>query len=207
MTYPTLLVTSFELSKEQRQGNDPDVLIVQPEEGKQSISIEQVHQLLEAIVFTPVKADHKTIVITPAHLLTLPAQQALLKTLEEPPTRTQFVLESSRPNLLLPTIISRCVVDQANPTPNASLDSALLTQIQQATISECIDLAQKIGKDRENALIKTAELLSTLRQLALTTPTPELIKAEKAVVIATEQLAKNVNVRLVLENLFFQLRH
>lgn len=86
----------------------PDLITVRPED-KPSILIEQVRGLVQALslrVYNP--GGTRLVVIEDAHLLTIEAQNALLKLIEEPPAGTVFILVTDRVEALLPTVRSRC---------------------------------------------------------------------------------------------------
>jgi DNA polymerase-3 subunit gamma/tau len=70
--------------------------------------IEEIKDLREKIKFTPVKSKYKVYVIDEVHQLTLPAFNALLKTLEEPPAHVIFVLATTEVHKIPLTILSRC---------------------------------------------------------------------------------------------------
>ena len=72
------------------------------------IKIDQVRGVTRRVQYAPVEGRWKCILIRDAHLLMEAAANALLKTLEEPPPQTLFVLVTAAPHLLLPTIVSRC---------------------------------------------------------------------------------------------------
>ncbi|HXE81530.1 MAG TPA: DNA polymerase III subunit [Vicinamibacterales bacterium] len=86
----------------------PDLLVVEPDEETGNTRIEEVRPLLERIAYRPFEAHWRVVVIDRAEALVSAAQNALLKTLEEPPSSTVFVLVASRPDALLPTVRSRC---------------------------------------------------------------------------------------------------
>jgi DNA polymerase III subunit delta' len=86
----------------------PDLHVVQPEEGKATLAIDQIRELAATLALQPHTAPVKLAVITPADAMTLQAANALLKTLEEPPGAAVLVLVTSRPSRLPPTIRSRC---------------------------------------------------------------------------------------------------
>ncbi len=70
--------------------------------------IDQIRELIENLKFAPAKGKAKVYIIDEAHMLTKEASNALLKTLEEPPSHVYFILATTEPNKLLPTILSRC---------------------------------------------------------------------------------------------------
>ena len=70
--------------------------------------IDEIRELRERIRLAPMKADYKVYIIDEVHMLTTEAANALLKTLEEPPEKTLFVLCTTEPEKLPETIVSRC---------------------------------------------------------------------------------------------------
>lgn len=87
-------------------GNHPDVVIMGPEGN--SIRIEQIRLIQRQLSYKPYESQRTTIIIDGCELLTLPARNALLKTLEEPPSNTLLVLLTSKKDALPLTIVSRC---------------------------------------------------------------------------------------------------
>ncbi|HUC20881.1 MAG TPA: AAA family ATPase [Candidatus Polarisedimenticolaceae bacterium] len=89
-------------------GNHPDVMAVDLDE-KGKIGIERVHQLLHDLQYERYEpTGQRVVIMKQAHRLTLPAQNSLLKCLEEPPDQTTIILTCQNLQSLLPTIISRC---------------------------------------------------------------------------------------------------
>ncbi|HCA66975.1 MAG TPA: DNA polymerase III subunit gamma/tau, partial [Candidatus Jacksonbacteria bacterium] len=70
--------------------------------------IDEIRSLKDTVRFSPTRSRYKIIIIDEAHMLTTPAFNALLKTLEEPPLHVVFVLATTEPQKLPETIISRC---------------------------------------------------------------------------------------------------
>jgi DNA polymerase-3 subunit delta' len=85
----------------------PDVLVVEPGDSG-SIKIEQVRGVVDQAGYRPFEGRRRVVVIDEADALVPAAQHALLKTLEEPPSASLFVLVSSMPDALLATVRSRC---------------------------------------------------------------------------------------------------
>lgn len=93
----------------------PDFLTVSPEAEKQTISIEQVRELQKALAFGPYEGKRRVVIIDPAERLGLEAANALLLTLEDPPSHTLIILITSAMYTLLETIRSRCQVIRFSP--------------------------------------------------------------------------------------------
>ena len=90
-------------------GIHPDVVTLVREGAAQIVPIESVRtQVIGRIGLPPHEADLRVFIVEEATALAPPAANALLKTLEEPPARTLFVLCTTAPEQLLPTIRSRC---------------------------------------------------------------------------------------------------
>jgi DNA polymerase-3 subunit gamma/tau len=70
--------------------------------------IDQIREIIDALKYAPAKGKAKVYIIDEAHMLTKEASNALLKSLEEPPSHVYFILATTEPNRLPPTIISRC---------------------------------------------------------------------------------------------------
>lgn len=91
-----------------KEGLHPDLLIIEKIENKTVISKEQVSKEIEPwLGLKPYRARHRIVIIRDAHLMSLEAANALLKTLEEPPEYAIIILVSDE-SKLLETIISRC---------------------------------------------------------------------------------------------------
>ena len=85
----------------------PDIVFVAPEDGG-SIKIDLIREAVNAAGYRPFEGRRRVIIIDQAEQIGVNAQDALLKTLEEPPAASVFVLVTSVPDLLLPTVRSRC---------------------------------------------------------------------------------------------------
>ena len=92
-----------------QDANHPDVRIIEPLAGKKEISIQQVRELQKELSFRSFSGKKKIAILDPATLMNLSAQNALLKTLEEPPEESLLILIVSNTGELLPTLRSRCL--------------------------------------------------------------------------------------------------
>ena len=89
------------------RGTHADVLLIEPGETG-SIKVDQVRDAIERSAYRPFEGRRRIVIIDEAEAMQAEAQNALLKTLEEPPAASMFVLVTSRPDMLLPTVRSRC---------------------------------------------------------------------------------------------------
>jgi|WetSurMetagenome_2_1015567.scaffolds.fasta_scaffold116551_2 DNA polymerase III subunit delta' len=91
----------------------------------EEIKIESIRQLQKEINLRPYEGRKKVFIIQQAHMMTQDASHAFLKTLEEPPANSVIILVSSKPALLLNTIISRCKVFKFAPLRRDTLEAIL----------------------------------------------------------------------------------
>lgn len=91
--------------KEITAGQSLDVLEI---DGASNRGIDDIRSLNETILYTPSSSRYKIYIIDEVHMLTKEAFNALLKTLEEPPSRVKFFFATTEPHKILPTILSRC---------------------------------------------------------------------------------------------------
>jgi DNA polymerase-3 subunit delta' len=89
------------------RGVHGDVLMVVPGESG-AIKIDQAREVIDRAMYRPFEGRRRVTIIDDADTMAWGAQNALLKTLEEPPSSSTFILVTSRPDALLPTVRSRC---------------------------------------------------------------------------------------------------
>ena len=83
----------------------PDVVEI---DAASNNGVDEIRSLIEKVKYSPLKGKHKIYIIDEVHMLSLGAFNALLKTLEEPPAHVVFILATTEPHKVIPTIISRC---------------------------------------------------------------------------------------------------
>jgi DNA polymerase III subunit gamma/tau len=87
------------------QGNALDVVEI---DAASNTGVDNIREIIERSRFAPVQSRYKVYAIDECHMLSTAAFNALLKTLEEPPAQVVFILATTDPQRVLPTIISRC---------------------------------------------------------------------------------------------------
>jgi DNA polymerase-3 subunit delta' len=107
-------------------GNHPDLHIVESERIGASLKIEQVRALDHTVSLTPVEGRHQVAILCRFEEATTSAANALLKTLEEPPSYAVLVILAREAELLLPTIVSRCQLVLLRPLPIRMVERALI---------------------------------------------------------------------------------
>lgn len=92
------------------KGNHPDLHIIQPEDGSASLKINQIRQMQHSMSSKPYEGDKKIFILRKAETMGEPAQNAMLKVLEEPDKGTVLLLIANSTSGILPTILSRCQI-------------------------------------------------------------------------------------------------
>lgn len=104
--------------KQVLSGNHPDLIYVTHEKPA-SIGVDDVRkQINETISIRPYSSEYKVYIVDEAEKMTVQAQNALLKTIEEPPAYAVILLLTTNPFVFLPTILSRCVQLKLKPLPD-----------------------------------------------------------------------------------------
>jgi DNA polymerase-3 subunit delta' len=106
------------------RGRHPDVVEFEPDGSV--IRVEQVAEMVDAAYLAPFEAPRKVLVVHEVERLHEAAANKLLKTLEEPPPRTHFVLITGAAEELLETVVSRCQMVECKPLSSADVSAALL---------------------------------------------------------------------------------
>ncbi len=138
---------------------NPDLFILENEPDKKSIGIKETKNAIGWLVDRPFSAPHKALLIPQAEKLTLDAQNSLLKTLEEPPTKTLIVLCTKREEDLIQTVISRSrkiALTKTNNSNTPDIDGVSFKEVLK------MDLATKLEKSTELAKLERSEIVDLL---------------------------------------------
>ena len=186
-----------------------DTLHLRPET---SIGISEVRQISVFLSRKPISHPVNTVIVFDAHLLTVPAQNAFLKTLEEPPANSVIYLVTSQPELLLPTIISRVeIVSDGHPEnidpEKLEKSSQLIEKLLKASgEGERLIIIQGQNFTRQSAL----EFLNHLEHLIhgqIKKGHQELNSSLLSLIFSTRMLLKsNVNLTLALGDFAIHLK-
>lgn len=196
-------------------------------ENGNAIKIEQIRDLKQTLSLKPLNGTKKATIIYAAQNLTSEAQNALLKTLEEPPEDTVIFLCTPNENLLLPTIMSRCEIvrlqnQNANLPPRGSprveagkIQNYTFQQILIFDMGEKFALAEKlttkIDKDEKLEDVRKRvekwimKIIAELHHTLSTNMAPQSAINLKIFLAAQKQIRQNLNLRLVLENCLMNL--
>ncbi len=178
---------------------------------QQTIAIETIRDLISEMAYAPHLGKPRAFVFLSADLLSMAAQHAFLKSLEEPPTNTLILLVTNAIDKLLPTIRSRCLSHISQPNlgilPTKDLPPILETLISDpndVSYHELIDLGNEY-KDRDKAIALIQQLLFQSHQQK--SDPLILVKIQQQFLTTLKQLQANANVRLALESCFFNLKN
>ena len=174
-----------------------------------SIGIADIRMFIKRLILAPLEGSYSAGIIATAELLTLEAQQALLKTLEEPPAHVYIFLGAANNMQLIPTIISRCitVLQNADEACLPEEDSAVRTLINgllSASPGKKIHLVGSVGKTKEEIERFIDSSVRVLRTDLITeNSTPEIrrqkIHLAHRLLNAKKHLPHNVNPLLIIE--------
>ncbi|RZM75966.1 DNA polymerase III subunit gamma/tau [Leptolyngbya iicbica] len=128
--------------------------------------VDNIRELIERAQFAPVQCRFKVYVIDECHMLSTAAFNALLKTLEEPPEHVIFVLATTDPQRVLPTIISRCQRFDFRRIPLEAMVSHLQAIAQQESIDITEEAVRLVAQIAQGGLRDAQSLLDQLSLLA-----------------------------------------
>ena len=127
--------------------------------------VDNIRELIERSRFAPVQARWKVYVVDECHMLSTAAFNALLKTLEEPPPQVVFVLATTDPQRVLPTILSRCQRFDFRRIPLDALNRHLSWIAQQEAIEITPEAIQVVAQRSQGGLRDAESLLDQLSLL------------------------------------------
>ena len=144
-------------------GNALDVIEI---DAASNTGVENIRELIERSRFAPAKARWKVYVIDECHMLSTAAFNALLKTLEEPPRQVVFILATTDPQRVIPTILSRCMRFDFRRIALHDLESHLMSIAKKEEISINEDAISLIAKHSQGGLRDAESLLDQVSLLS-----------------------------------------
>ncbi len=170
--------------KQAESGSHPDIKVLYHEKPT-TISIDEIRRQVCDDVYIKPYSDHKVYIIPDGEMMTIQAQNALLKTLEEPPHYTVIIILTSNIDAFLPTIISRCIVFPIKPVRDdlimkhlmqvrkiVDYKARLAASFAQGNLGKAILLSE--NEDFEKLKDGTVDLMSRLERLAVSEMTDRL---------------------------------
>jgi DNA polymerase III delta' subunit len=167
-------------------GNHPDLHRLAPEGAGQQIRIGQVQALSADLALLPLEGRFRIAIVEKAHRLNDDAQNALLKTLEEPPAAVVIVLAADDAAKLLPTVVSRCTRVRMGPVPADEL-AKILAERGVADVARGAALARLTGGRPGAALALAANSDAVIAQGRLARTLIELLASDRRRRLAAQQ--------------------
>ncbi len=182
------------------EGSHPDVIEI---DAASNNGVDEVRELIEKVKYAPINGKYKVYIIDEVHMMSTGAFNALLKTLEEPPSHVVFILATTEPQKILPTIISRCQRFDFHQLTNKDIVDRLKTVLDSENVEyseealkliasladggmrdalsiteQCLDYANKIDVESINeiyGMISNEQKISFVNQL-ITKNIPALLE-------------------------------
>ena len=127
-------------------GSHPDVIEI---DAASNNGVEQVRDLIDKVNYLPIEGKYKVYIIDEVHMMTTSAFNALLKTIEEPPAHVIFILATTEPHNILPTILSRCQRYDFTKVSDADIEERIVEILEKENIA--------YDKDAVRAIIALAD--------------------------------------------------
>lgn len=179
-------------------------------ETEKAVGIADIRGLSKQIFLKPMQGEQKMVVLEAFFGITVDAQNAFLKVLEEPPLSTTIIILTNS-NFFLPTVLSRCLLIEQDK--EISIDKTeekeileIISSLETLGVGERLKLAQDLAKDKQQALIFLGKLIIITRNQMVKNQQLSLGKNLEVLQKYYKELKQsNVNLRLSLENLFLEI--
>ncbi len=160
----------------------PDLFIIKPESDSGQIIVSAIRELQESLSYKPFEGRWKVAIIDDADALNVSAANAFLETLEEPPSESIIILITSRPDMLLWTIRSRCQRLNFSPLPLDNMKRLLRERLNidhERSMLLCELSGGRVGHALNEDLIKQRDRTFDMFLEMLGNPTKDLWKDKK----------------------------
>lgn len=154
--------------KQAAGNNHPDIILVQHEKPN-TIGVEDIRQKINGdIAIKPYSGSRKVYIVNECEKMTVQAQNALLKTLEEPPAYAVILLLTTSLDTLLPTILSRCVILNMRPVKDDLVKGYLMREVQVPEYKAEVCVAFARGNLGRAKALATSEEFDNIKHEAVT---------------------------------------
>lgn len=202
---------------------NPDLINLQPTKRTETIGINEIKELIEKLSLKPYQSSVNVAIIWQAEKLTIEAQNALLKTLEEPSSSSVIILVTTNYQQLLPTIISRCQVRfLTNQDIKENLEFEQVLKLINSSLPEKFTIAEE-NANRAADFLKTQTFIwrkllliklktekgnnPELNLIAQKLTLKEIAQFLKEIQSSVEMIEANINPRFALEILLLKAPH
>lgn len=154
--------------KQAQSGNQPDIIYISHEKPN-AISVEDIRgQINNDIVIKPYSSPRKVYIMNEGEKMTPQAQNALLKTLEEPPEYAVILILTTNVDALLPTVLSRCVVLNMKPVSDIKVKKFLMETLEVPDYKADICVAFARGNIGKAKMLAASEEFDKVKEEAIT---------------------------------------
>ena len=151
-----------------KSGNQPDIIFVAHDKPN-TIGVEDIRtQINNDIGIKPYSSPRKVYIMNEGEKMTVQAQNALLKTLEEPPEYAVILILTANVDSLLPTILSRCVVLHMKPVPDHKVKKYLMEELEIPDYKANICVAFARGNIGKAKMLASSEEFEKVKEEAVT---------------------------------------
>ncbi len=151
-------------------GNETDIIEI---DAASHTGVDNVRELRDQAAYAPLRARHKIYIIDEVHMLSKPAFNALLKTLEEPPPHVKFLFATTEPHKLPDTILSRCQVLKLSSLSEESIEARLSEVFQLEGVQPEPGVSAAIARRARGGMRDALSLADQLLALVGESPTVE----------------------------------
>ena len=141
------------------EGNHPDIIEM---DAASNNGVDDVRRIVEEIPYAPLLGKYKVYIIDEAHMLTTNAFNALLKTLEEPPEHVVFILATTDPQKVIPTVLSRCQRYNFSKISNVNIKKKMIEILEKEEIKYDKKALEEVANLAEGGM---RDALSILEQI------------------------------------------
>ena len=153
---------------QEKSGNQPDIIFISHDKPN-TIGVEDIRtQINNDIGIKPYSSPRKIYIMNEGEKMTVQAQNALLKTLEEPPEYAVILILTTNVDALLPTILSRCVVLNMKPVPDHKVKKYLMEELQIPDYKANICVAFARGNIGKAKMLASSEEFEKVKEEAVT---------------------------------------
>lgn len=198
---------------EMENNNHPDFMLIDIEEGENTIKIEQIRKMQEEVIKKPIVSEKKVFIINNSDKMTAGAQNCLLKTLEEPPKYIMIILLAENENSILNTIKSRCTKFICTEENKIELTEEqkerynelekVFSNINKYTLLDVLNKIDVLYKN-EKDIMENLDFINIILSKGLITKR-ENIKYIEVVEETKKRIKANANFTMSIDNLLYSI--
>ncbi len=195
LEYTSSLLADLEIKN---SPSNPDIININNQSGW---GIDQIRSINKLVSTPPIISQNRLIVIESAQNLTTESQNSLLKTLEEPPSHTFFLLFTDNLNSLLDTIKSRCTIINSPYSTNSASTGLIIT----SNLSQNLAYSSQISTDKQNLINLIKNQILTFQKQLLKNPNPQTAQSIRLLHKSLDMIDSNVNPTSALDFFYLSL--